>query len=141
MLHVIEEIRPHWVLGENVAGIVRMELDTCISDLERIGYTTQAFIIPACAVNAPHRRDRVWIVAHSSLDRLEGQKSICEIRQASSTFRYSGKDWWAIEPELGRVAHGIPNRVDRLKCLGNAIVPQVAYQILKVIAEIEGNSD
>jgi len=46
--------------------------------------------------------------------------------------------WWATEPELGRVAYGIPNRVDRLKCLGNAIVPQVAYEIIRVIKEIEG---
>lgn len=49
-------------------------------------------------------------------------------------------NWWAVEPELGRVAHGIPNRVDRLKCLGNAIVPQVAYEIIKVIAEIEAKT-
>jgi len=47
--------------------------------------------------------------------------------------------WWATEPELGRVAHGIPRRVDRLRCLGNAVVPQQIYPILKAIAEIEND--
>ena len=65
MLRIISELQPCWVVGENVAGLVSMGLDDCLSDLENQGYETQAFIIPACAVNAPHRRDRVWIVAHS----------------------------------------------------------------------------
>jgi len=176
MLRVIEEVRPRWVLGENVAGIVRMELDTCLSDLERIGYTTQAFVIPACAVNAPHRRDRIWIVAHdkyirfighadSGQGRDNGKSSCLKVEQCGSIMadptdrepqrsrtqchvrglenqvlrNCRDSNYWAVEPELGRVAHGIPNRVDRLKCLGNAIVPQVAYQILKGVAEIETN--
>ena len=58
LLRVIQEIRPTWFVGENVAGIVTMALDTVLSDLENIGYTAQPFIIPACAVEAPHRRDR-----------------------------------------------------------------------------------
>lgn len=64
MLRVISEVKPRWVIGENVAGFINMGLDDCISDLEGEGYEVQAFIIPACAVNAPHRRDRVWIVAN-----------------------------------------------------------------------------
>jgi len=65
MFRVIQEVRPTWIIGENVAGFIGMGLDDSISDLEREGYSVQAFIIPACAVNAPHRRDRVWICAHS----------------------------------------------------------------------------
>ena len=65
MLRVVKELRPDWVVGENVAGIVNMALDQVLSDLEDIGYTCQAFIVPACAVDAPHRRDRVAIVAHA----------------------------------------------------------------------------
>ena len=68
MLRVIQEIRPTWVVGENVAGIVSMALDTVLSDLESIGYACQAFVIPACAVDAPHRRDRVAIVGYSEHD-------------------------------------------------------------------------
>ena len=65
MLRIINKAKPDWVLAENVAGIVKMELDTVLADLEAEGYTCGAVIIPACAVNAPHRRDRVWIVANS----------------------------------------------------------------------------
>ena len=65
MLRVICEVQPTWVIGENVTGIIAMELDTVLSDLEREGYACQTFVIPACAVDAQHRRDRVWVVAHA----------------------------------------------------------------------------
>ena len=195
MFRVIKEIRPRWVVAENVAGIVRMALDDCLSDLEGEGYSTQAVIIPACAVNAPHRRDRVWIVAHdgsrdtqqrdastqrssqcsseggkTSSARIVGGQDFCEtftetrnklcgnlqtsqdvadsskqrLEGEKPTSKLSGRkqglftqcDWWSVEPDVGRVAHGVPNRVDRLKSLGNAIVPQVAMQIFKAIKEI-----
>jgi len=179
MFRVIKEIRPRWVVAENVAGIVRMALDDCLSDLEGEGYSTQAVIIPACAVNAPHRRDRVWIVAHNgcfgnesnrisrvcngqkkemqgemgkqriwsetinssqdvadiSNQRLEGEKPTSKLSGRKQGL-FTQCDWWSVEPDVGRVAHGVPNRVDRLKSLGNAIVPQVAMQIFKAIKEI-----
>ncbi len=65
MLRVISELRPAWVLGENVPGIVNLALDQVLADLENIGYSGQAFIIPACGVDAPHKRDRVAILAHA----------------------------------------------------------------------------
>jgi DNA (cytosine-5)-methyltransferase 1 len=133
MLRVIQEARPAWIVGENVAGIIGMELDRCLSDLESEGYSCQALVIPACAVDAKHRRDRVWIVAHAALERINGTGNARERRRDEPPDRCR----WLPEPNVGRVAHGIPNRVDRLKALGNAIVPQVAYQILKGIAEIE----
>ena len=64
MLRVISELRPTWIVGENVAGIVNMALDQVYADLENEGYSVQAFIIPACAVDAPHRRDRCAIISH-----------------------------------------------------------------------------
>lgn len=225
MLRVIKEIRPTWVLGENVAGIVRMALDQVLSDLENQGYTTIPFIIPACGVNAPHRRERVFILAHSECaKRWQGKparddpnwenarwpKTTGGIRTSSQNGRaddvanpeYEGRDQaqehrestkndrrpqeqkektqqpsgdyimadpqcyrcerqgstehkgqtnkfihgstelpkpetWLIEPDVGRVAHGVPARVDRLKCLGNAVVPQQVYPILAAIAKIE----
>ena len=79
MFRVIREIHPAWVIGENVRGIVNMALDEVISNLESVGYETATFIIPACGVDAPHRRDRVWIigrgddVAHSSEPRIRDQ--------------------------------------------------------------------
>ena len=77
MLRVIGECQPRWVVGENVRGLVSwsdgLVFETCCSDLEAIGYSVQSFIIPACSAgNAPHRRDRVWIVAHNQ--NGDGQK-------------------------------------------------------------------
>lgn len=75
MLRVIQELRPAWVVGENVAGIVNLALDTVLSDLESIGYTSQAIIIPACAVDAAHRRDRCAILSHRDGGGLSPQGS------------------------------------------------------------------
>lgn len=217
MLRVISELRPAWVVGENVAGIVNMALDQVLSDLENEGYTVQALIIPACAVDAPHRRDRCAILAcancrryihreiekHSAETREYAQRKLggCgedvadaeSIRQQehradreqvsiprskkaqserrcdvlsdadnrSRAVRRDGelpaveetqrlranhggratddvaREWWPAEPHVGRVAYGIPARVDRLKCLGNAVVPQQFYPIFKAIALAE----
>lgn len=65
MLRVIRELNPTWVIGENVPGIVNLALDTVLSDLENEGYTAQPFIIPACGVDAPHKRERVCILAYA----------------------------------------------------------------------------
>lgn len=65
MLRVIRELRPAWVVGENVPGIINLALDTVLADLEAEGYEAQAFVIPACGVDAPHRRNRVAIVANA----------------------------------------------------------------------------
>ncbi|WP_341062539.1 DNA cytosine methyltransferase [Paenibacillus sp. FSL P2-0173] len=70
---LLSEIRPRWFLGENVAGHITLGLDIVLSDLEGIGYTTQTFVIPSAAVNAPHRRDRVFIVGHTERSRCSGQ--------------------------------------------------------------------
>ena len=64
MLRVVQELRPAWVCGENVAGIVSMALDDCIADLENSGYAVEVLLLPACAVDAPHRRDRIAIMAY-----------------------------------------------------------------------------
>lgn len=79
MLRAIREIRPRWVVGENVYGLVNwsggMVLEQVCADLENEGYEVQPFVIPACAVNAPHRRDRVWIIAYRT---DEGAQNIRE---------------------------------------------------------------
>ena len=91
MLRIIRECQPRWVVGENVRGLVSwsdgLVLETCYSDLENLGYSVQSFIIPACAAgNAPHRRDRVWIVAKNT-DR-DGRRS--DKREEESNFREFG---------------------------------------------------
>ena len=177
MLRVIREIRPNWIVGENVAGIISMALDTVLSDLEAEGYTAQAFVVPACAVDAPHRRDRVAIVANAGRERLQrdGRREyaqqpayLCETVANADSERLQGREqfssfsaWggyrkpepcgsackprgdrgelptWPAEPGVGRVANGVPNRVDRIRCLGNAVVPQQFYPFFAAIAEIE----
>jgi len=186
MLRVIREARPAWIVGENVAGIVNMALDTVCADLEAEGYEVESIIIPACAVDAPHRRDRVWIVAHSTGGKRGGlqDKSRTQgtqggdqlLRNPSGLFgklrsknvadsqsvgiqgqRPSGIEkpqphgcsaipmreskgskqaQWLPEPNVDRVVDGLPNRVGRIRGLGNAIVPQVAAEIIRCIVEV-----
>ena len=64
VIEVVRRVKPRWAVFENVYGIINMALDGVLSDLEAEGYEVGTVVIPACAVNAPHRRDRVWIVAH-----------------------------------------------------------------------------
>ena len=168
MLRVIKETRPSWVVGENVAGLVRMGLDTVLADVEALGYDARTFIVPACAVGAPHRRDRAWIVAHSgcelrsswrnaTLDREEAERCLsadvfercCENVAHAESWRIArelalgpearglgGGSMWPIEPGMGRVAYGVPRRMDRLKGLGNAVLPQIPEIIGRAILKI-----
>jgi DNA (cytosine-5)-methyltransferase 1 len=176
MLRVIALARPTWVVGENVTGLIPLALDDVLFDLEALGYATRTFVIPAVAVDAPHRRDRLWIVAtntngqqhkggpstnerpasteFSSYSNSDGQSTgavnaetprMCDVadtehsgfggrnaeRRGPGTALPSG--WWQFEPDVGRVAHGVPRRVDRLRCLGNAVVPQVVEEIGRAI--------
>ncbi|SDH85081.1 DNA (cytosine-5)-methyltransferase 1 [Aneurinibacillus thermoaerophilus] len=144
MFRLIQELRPTWVVGENVAGHVSMGLGDVLSDLESEGYQTRAFLIPACAVGAIHRRDRVFVVAHSnnkhvqgsakiSIQRKQGIQRIIHTREDKEWSRRSS----LFEPKLCRNLNGIPDGVDRTKALGNAVVPQQIYPIFKAIAEIE----
>ena len=173
MLRLIREIRPTWVLGENVTGIINMELDKIISSLEEEDYKVGTYIIPACGVDAPHKRNRVWIVAHTnnsgqSASEREGSKRyyIRRCREAmaysdaprpqgrllgrqnkegqskygyfgcsSSIHRQPEPASWTPEPRICRVANGIPDRVDRIKGLGNAVVPQVVEVFGNMIME------
>ena len=77
MFRLVKELRPTWIIGENVVGHITMGLDQVLIDLEGEGYATRPFVIPACAVDAQHRRDRVWVIAHSDRDS-ESKLSINE---------------------------------------------------------------
>jgi DNA (cytosine-5)-methyltransferase 1 len=138
MLRVIQEAKPTWIIGENVAGIVNLALDQVCADLEGQGYEVEPIIVPACGVDAPHRRNRVWIVAHSNNKGLQGCWGFekCESQLPFGKGCSSEQKEWLAEPNVGRVANGIPNRSHRLKGLGNAIVPQVASEIIRCINKI-----
>ena len=169
MFRIIKQARPTWVVAENVAGHINMGLDNVLFDLESEGYEARPIVIPACSVNAPHRRDRVWIIANAegkfsnggnthrenrksstpkprsdcskaNVANSEGEQGGGIFKQQLQTNTITGghgrikAEEWSTEPRVGRVANGIPCRVDRLRGLGNAIVPQVAYEIIRNLA-------
>ena len=192
-------------------GIVNIEngvvFETVCTDLESEGYEVQPFLIPAAGVGAPHRRDRIWFIAHlanatskgtrendeglrSGTSRISGRQEttvantdggrshgqkhkiqtgrnvpISGSEDVADTESSSGDDdeavagnggsetqevsgdgssvrgesaWWDFEPDVGRVAHGVPGRVYRLKALGNSIVPKIAQEIGNAIIKAEG---
>ena len=135
VVRCLDAIRPTWFLGENVPGIIKVALDQVCADLEALGYTVQAFNIPACAVDAAHQRKRIWIVAHTHREGSQGFRTQCELRAACEEIEIGGGDWWASEPVVGRVAYGVPHRVDRLRGLGNAVVPQVVEVLGRMIIQ------
>ena len=197
----IGELRPRYVLVENVAALLGRGLDRVLGRLAALGYDAEWHCIPAASVGAPHRRDRLFIVAYANSVGCEraragelGQDALADrrhnigrlgqgvadaprdgrvtrppcdpekeprgrepgrsgvgtdVRHTDSSrlaFRQGftgdslaqfattvGADWWESEPAVGRVADGVPRRVDRLRCLGNAVVPQVAEYIGRCI--------
>jgi DNA (cytosine-5)-methyltransferase 1 len=184
MYEVIRNTKPDWVIAENVRGLVTwndgMVLEQVCADLESQGYEVQPFIIPAVAVNAPHRRDRVWIIGHKeetsnittenagSLRPKNAQDPISErverrsegagqVLGSESTKvqnkRPSWADWsrdWqevafktcddTVDDGLSRDVGGLSYsaakwRKEGLKAYGNAIVPQVAMEIMRAIKE------
>ena len=165
---LIKELRPTWIIGENVSGHVKLGLDTVLENLESEGYSARTFSISASSIGANHQRERIWIVANSGCSWGSGsefqRKNENEIKKenanqferssssSQSNMVYSdserlekwesigenfsqeyqtliGADWWSIEPDVGRVANGVPKRVDRLKSLGNSLVPHIPYYI------------
>lgn len=215
MLRAIREVQPRYVVAENVSGLLTISgglvFEQVCLDLEGEGYEVQPVIIPASGKNAPHQRERVWIVAYSEsngalresgkLCKKNGRQDRglfrepvspnrvwseyaadparihaqgCNDGQGEGQFRGSDKradsnpynseaarqqrnggevlresesggfndsgwqrNWYEVATRFCRVDDGIPNRVDRLKGLGNAIVPQVAYEIFKAIEAAE----
>ena len=211
MCRVISELKPTWVLGENVPGIVDLALDEVLSDLENEGYEVQPFVIPACGVDAPHKRYRVVIVAHTvngggtmrrhrELQDTKGNGERWSDNRGRTETVIPGKRWeneprvvgmadglrtgvhgtdtdplseglqgrvnpqifrggvlqtssprtsgthsawenWPDEPGVDRVADGIPHRMDRIRALGNAVVPQQFYPFFKAMHDIEIKED
>jgi len=144
MFRLVKELRPTWVVGENVADFSKSdEHEQTHKDLESIGYQTQTFIIAASTVGAPHRRYRTFIIAYSShQSELQTDSTISAKRKERNTWRdlarwyrgqTSGAYWEIYKPGIPGVDDGIPNRVDRSKVLGNAVVPQQIYPIFEAI--------
>lgn len=132
---IVRALRPCYVLVENVSALLGRGFGRVVGDLAACGYDAEWDCIPAAAVGAPHIRDRVFIVAHPAGAGLEVRFDQGGLRQFAATV---GARQWAIEPNVGRVAHGVPSRVDRLRGLGNAVVPQVAEYVGRRIMAASG---
>jgi len=198
MLRTIKEVKPTWVVGENVLGIVNwgggLVFEEVQTDLENQGYEVQAYILPACGKNAPHKRERTWFIAHSisiggnKINRFTNGESnvinkISEARNVANTnsngfqgsiqqkcndkqrgnkqvinasqhlYSYESRmeaEGWENFPTQSALCggdDGIPKELDNItfskwknesiKAYGNAIVPQVAYEIFKAIQSFE----
>lgn len=159
MLRAIREIQPSWIVGENVRGLTNWNggvvFDEVQAQMEVEGYEVLPFLLPACAINAPHRRDRIWFVAYSNGRRLErdvqgfgNTLQHNEKRKTSNIFDSYTFDKWEIkERSVGdiRAKYGLSEGLDDctisegriikegIKAFGNAIVPQVAYEIFTAI--------
>jgi DNA (cytosine-5)-methyltransferase 1 len=208
---LIEEIKPKYAIIENVSALRSRGLDQVLREISEIGYDAEWHCITAASIGAPHRRDRIWIVAypkcvgwetrstksgkladkdspHNSSNSSEGcgesnssqtmAYSQSKLSDGNNTYSESSKPsaqklgssssernvpnsnseglqgqwqitsriskelqdasyscWWAVEPDVGRVAYGVSGRVDRLKQLGNAVVPQIPELIGRAICQ------
>src|SRR5262249_32699470 len=136
---VIIGLRPTWVIAENVPGLYWRGLPDVLRDLAAAGYRTRTGLLPACAMGAPHPRTRVLILAHTAGLRCERaqqrqrQTAAEELEPARRSTATVGA--WSAEPRMGRVAYGLPAQVDRLRGLGNAVVPQIAEHVGRMIME------
>ena len=145
MLRVIDELRPAWVIGENVANILNLALDDVLSDLESKGYTARAFMVPARGVGAPHQRYRFAIVAHADGDGRGGAGPAPaegrDIHQVIASMPESGLPggggYWKSEPGMDRMVDGLPNWMDRVRCLGNAVCPPQFFPEMSMGAILE----
>ena len=183
-LRVVADIQPTFFVAENPIGILNHDGGRTFRGLLRaiasVGYVCEWHVIAASDVGAPHRRQRVWLVAHA--ESICGRSRLCQAQpiqdrhepadcraavadadcgrltrerlaehgdqqgsaghladRRSPWRRWQGSpelaQHWVAEPQLGRLAHGVPSRVDRLRCLGNAVVPQIVELIGRAIIE------
>jgi DNA (cytosine-5)-methyltransferase 1 len=193
MARIIDEVRPRIAFVENSPALTSRGLGRVLGDLAEMGFDAQWGVLAASDVGAPHRRERIWIVAHANgMRELQPQGSECEERgragnggedvSDTDSDQHQGKpharlgqgqatrgaelygdtngaglaqwkgqpsddgtelaaalgaDWWAVEPELGRVADGVAARVDRLKAIGNGQVPQCAAEAWRLLTANE----
>ena len=141
---VIEIIGPRYVVIENVPGLLSADsgrlFGGILRDLASFGYDAEWEVLPAAAFGLPHLRKRLFVIAHSDESRLE-ERQDQEERQGD--VRYEGSStnegsWRSIEPTVCGGYHGVPSRVDRIKCLGNAVVPPISEWIAGRILDHAG---
>ena len=143
LMRVVRLVRPQYVVLENVAAILANGLDTVLRELAEAGFDAEWACIPASAVGACHQRDRWWLVAYSNNQRQQERQSATVADQQGWTGwgdapRRLNPNWrsYLSQPVLCRGDDGLSSRVDRLKALGNAVVPHVAAIPLSRVLEL-----
>jgi DNA (cytosine-5)-methyltransferase 1 len=130
----IRSLRPEYVVLENVSAHLRCGFDVVLADLAALGFDADWSIVSACAVGAPHTRERLFVLAYAQGDdgASDGAHHPRPSSQRGMEHRGSGRsprsDRWLLEPDVDRVAHGVPRRLvnPALVAVGNAVVPEVA---------------
>jgi DNA (cytosine-5)-methyltransferase 1 len=136
MWRIIGEVRPRFAFIENSPMLSIRGLDVVLCDLASLGYDARWGVMGAADMGAPHRRDRIWVLAYTSSIGQQGQginersSNSKKNRKGETGFSVNGskgnKTAWFTEPDLGRVANGVAFSMDRLKAIGNGQVPSVA---------------
>ena len=141
MFETIMRERPAWVIGENVTGFSLMGLDNALDDLESVGYEARTFVIPACAVGAPHRRDRIWIVAYAERGESRQESHNGAPRRMGGKLESLAwdRDWQDALREFRGVDDGLSYGVDRTDSIRNSVVPQVVEVIGRAIMRAAEN--
>jgi DNA (cytosine-5)-methyltransferase 1 len=170
------ELRPRYVVVENVSALLGRGLGVVLGDLAEIGYDAEWHCVPAAYLGGHHIRDRVWIVAYPDSNaarplrfrnapsvagagvslavlanpvsqRQQGPGELVQSsgappiidRETANALSSGLGSIWRTEPDVGRVAHGVPDRSHRLKALGNAVVPQIPELIGRAIMAAEAS--
>ena len=131
---IIGELRPAAVVIENSADLAKRGLLTVLRDLAFRGFDAEWSVVSACSVGAPHLRRRLFVLAYAN---AQGESALSEHEEVAGLPTDAGRlrDRWNTAPERLRVAHGVPARMDRLRALGNAVVPQVAEVVGRRLRE------
>jgi DNA (cytosine-5)-methyltransferase 1 len=135
-VRIIRLVRPKYILVENVSALISRGLDIVLWDLAQSGYDAEWTIISACAFGASHPRQRLFLVAYPNKRGLARRREELQPRIFQAP-RSKAVRWNLAAPYVCRASDGIPNRVDRIKCLGNAVVPQVAEFIGGLIVQFD----
>jgi DNA (cytosine-5)-methyltransferase 1 len=141
ILRIAGEVGPKYIVMENVESLIQRGLRRILGELSEIGFDAEWHVISAAAVGGEHKRNRVWIIAYNQslgIQRVwpEGFKLSHAMGKKELSVRGSDGEW-KIMPDVRGKIHGVSGRVDRLKQLGNAVVPQVVEQIGRAIMEVE----
>jgi DNA (cytosine-5)-methyltransferase 1 len=144
MFRIIRTIRPRFAVLENVPGHISLGLRDVLGDFASVGFDAEWSVVSACSVGAPHMRERLFVIAYPTGQRMGKRRSARSgnepgkpvpsgARRSVPSRNFWNREWDEVLPEFCRVDDGIPNGLHRGKCLGNAVVPQVAQKIGEMI--------